>query len=80
MMKSAAEQIAEAATNAHNISLPKYLGLKLMQLCGVNAQYIEGERRWQDDRRRDARPVVIVTIDKPYLVDKRLICRREKKH
>ena len=62
-MKSTSEQIAEAASNAHNISAAHF---NLLALCGKELVLVQGERRFETRR----------LLNKVYLMDRRLIDRR----
>lgn len=66
-MKTTSEKIAEAASNAHNISP---LGFNLLNLCGKKAELVQGERRFITRR----------LLNKTYLMDARLIDRRKQQH
>jgi hypothetical protein len=66
-MKTATEQIMQAAANTQNISVRKF---NLLKLCGKRAEIVDGERRFQTRR----------LINKVYLMDDRLIDRRDTKH
>lgn len=62
--KTINEQIAEAASNAHNISAAHF---NLLELCGKEQVLVQGERRFTTRR----------LLNKVYLMDKRLIDRRK---
>lgn len=63
-MQTTAELIAQAADNAHNISASKF---KLLEICGKQAVIVQGDRRFVTRR----------FLDKVYLMDRRLIDRRD---
>lgn len=65
-MKTINEQIAEAASNAHNISAAQF---NLLALCGKEQVLVQGERRFETRR----------LLNKVYLMDRRLIDRRQPK-
>ena len=65
-MTTIAEQIAQAASNAHNISATQF---NLLALCGKEAVLVQGERRFETRR----------FLNKVYLMDRRLIDRRATK-
>lgn len=58
------EQIAEAASNTYNISAAQF---NLLALCGTEHVLVQGERRFTTRR----------LLNKVYLMDKRLIDRRD---
>lgn len=62
-MKSTCEQIVEAASNTHNLGKMQF---KFIELFGKQAEFVQGERRFQTRRLRN----------KTYLMDARLLERR----